>query len=129
MLINLFQLSWRRALAQNDNAPLQNRTRETVVKALSLISLCLMLASGSVTAGEQLVKKNNCIGCHHMTDKKVGPTWKAMAEKNKGVADAEKILAEGTVKGSKGKYGKVAMPPQPKAKADADKIAKWILTL
>jgi len=99
------------------------------MKALTLISLVLILASGSVTASEQLVKKNNCIGCHHMTDKKVGPTWKAIAEKNKGVADAEKILVDGTVKGSKGKYGKVPMPPQPKAKADAKKITKWILSL
>lgn len=89
----------------------------------------LLLASGSVAASEALAKKNNCIGCHHMTDKKVGPTWKAIAEKNKGATDAAKLLAEVTVKGGKDKYGKVPMPPQPKAKADADKIAKWILTL
>ncbi len=93
------------------------------------LSLVFLLASGSVAASEALVKKNNCIGCHHMTDKKVGPTWKAIAEKNKGVADAEKALAEVTVKGGKDKYGKVPMPPQPKAKADAAKMAKWILTL
>jgi cytochrome c len=94
------------------------------------LTLALLLASGSVAASEALVKKNNCIGCHHLTDKKVGPTWKAIAEKNKGVPDAEKMLAEASVKGGKGKYGKVPMPPQPKAnKADAAKIAKWILTL
>lgn len=96
--------------------------------AIELI-LALLLASASASASEALVKKNNCIGCHHMTDKKVGPTWKAIAEKNKGNADAEKMLAEVTVKGGKGKYGKVPMPPQPKAKADAEKISKWILTL
>lgn len=93
------------------------------------LSLAFLAASGSAAASEALVKKNNCIGCHHMTDKKVGPTWKAIAEKNKGVAGAEKSLAEVTVKGGKDKYGKVPMPPQPKAKADAAKIAKWILTL
>ena len=92
-------------------------------------SLAFLLASGSAVASEALAKKNNCIGCHHMTDKKVGPTWKAIAEKNKGVAGAEKALAEVTVKVGKDKYGKVPMPPQPKAKADAAKIAKWILTL
>ena len=93
------------------------------------LTLVLLLASGSVAASEALVKKNNCIGCHHMTDKKVGPTWKAIAEKNKGVPDAEKLLTEATYKGGKDKYGKVPMPPQPKAKADAAKMAKWILTL
>ena len=93
------------------------------------LTLALLLASGSSVASEALAKKNNCIGCHHMTDKKVGPTWKAIAEKNKGVADAEMLLAEVSVKGGKNKYGKIPMPPQPKAKADAAKIAKWILTL
>ncbi len=93
------------------------------------LTLALIMASGSVAASEALVKKNNCLGCHHMTDKKVGPTWKAIAEKNKGLPNAEKLLAEGTVKGTKNKYGKVPMPPQPKAKADAAKIAKWILKL
>jgi cytochrome c len=96
---------------------------------VTLLSLGFLLASGSAIASEALVKKNNCIGCHHMTDKKVGPTWKAIAEKNKGQPDAEKLLAEATFKGGKDKYGKVPMPPQPKAKADAAKIAKWILTL
>lgn len=93
------------------------------------LTLIILLASGSAAANEALAKKNNCVGCHHMTDKKVGPTWKAIAEKNKGTPDAEKLLAEATLKGGKGKYGKVPMPPQPKAKADAAKIAKWILTL
>ncbi len=94
-----------------------------------VFTFALLLASGTSVASEALVKKNNCIGCHHMTDKKVGPTWKAIAEKNKGVADAEMLLAEVSVKGGKNKYGKIPMPPQPKAKADAAKIAKWILTL
>ena len=89
----------------------------------------MFFASPCILASEALVKKNNCIGCHHMTDKKVGPTWKAIAEKNKGQPDAEKLLAEASWKGGKEKYGKVPMPPQPKAKADAGKIAKWILTL
>jgi cytochrome c len=64
-----------------------------------------------------------------MTEKKVGPTWKAIAEKNKGVPNAEKLLADFTVKGGKDKYGKVPMPPQPKSSADATKIAQWLLTL
>ena len=83
----------------------------------------------SVVRGKLVWEQNNCIGCHHMTDKKVGPTWKAIADKYKGQPDAEKVLTESIVKGAKDKFGKVPMPPQPKAKADAGKMAKWILTL
>lgn len=97
--------------------------------ALSSLGLAVLLLSSPAFANEAMAKKNNCIGCHHMTDKKVGPTWKAIADKYKGQPDAEKVLTESIVKGAKDKFGKVPMPPQPKAKADAGKMAKWILTI
>lgn len=100
--------------------------QKTAIVALALVFL---LASGAASASEALVKKNNCLACHHMTDKKPGPTWKAIAAKNKDLSDAEKILAEASYKGGKGKYGVIPMPPLPKAQKDAVKIAKWILTL
>jgi cytochrome c len=99
------------------------------MKMLTAISLAAALAfSGSALANAELVKKNGCFVCHDATMKKVGPTWKEVAAKNKGQKDAEKMLAETIVKGSKGKYGKIPMPPQVKAQADAAELAKWILT-
>lgn len=86
-----------------------------------------LLLAGSALASEALVKKNACIGCHDMSTKKVGPTWMDIAAKNKGAeSDA---LAETIVKGSKGKYGKIPMPPQARAEEDAREIARWILSL
>lgn len=83
-----------------------------------------MIAAGSALASEDLVKKNKCTTCHDMSAKKMGPTWKDIAAKSD--AAAIKTTIE---KGSKGKYGKIPMPPQPKAAADADAIAKWITSL
>jgi cytochrome c len=99
------------------------------MKALTVISLAAALAfSGAALASADLAKKNACIACHDATAKKMGPTWKDIAAKNKGQKDAEKMLAEAIVKGGKGKYGKIPMPPQPKAQADAPALAAWILT-
>ena len=99
------------------------------MKALTVIALAAaVLVSGAVSANADLAKKNGCAVCHDATAKKMGPTWKDIAAKNKADKDAEKKLTEVITKGSKGKYGKIPMPPQPKAAADAAALAKWILT-
>lgn len=85
-----------------------------------------LLASTSTLADEALAKKAGCAVCHDMSAKKVGPTWKDVAAKTKGDAATIKAAIE---KGSKGKYGKIPMPPQPKAMADADALAKWIASI
>ena len=59
-----------------------------------------------------------------MKAKRVGPTWKEIAAKS-----SEAEIAAAIVNGSKGKFGKIPMPPQPKAAADAPAIAKWIASL
>jgi len=85
-----------------------------------------LLASTSTLADEALAKKNGCAVCHDMSAKKVGPTWKDVAAKTKGDAAT---IKDAIAKGSKGKYGKIPMPPQPKAVADADALAKWIASI
>lgn len=99
------------------------------MKALTALAIAAALSvSGAAFADADLAKKNGCAICHDATAKKMGPTWKTIAAKNKADKDAEKTLAEVITKGSKGKYGKIPMPPQPKAAADAATLAKWIMT-
>lgn len=99
------------------------------MKILSMIAIAAALSfSGAAFADVDLAKKNACIGCHDATAKKLGPTWTAIAAKHKGDANAEKHLAESIVKGSKNVFGKIPMPPQPKATGDAAALAKWIMT-
>ena len=87
------------------------------MKALTAIALAATVAfAGSAFASADLAKKNGCVACHDA------------AAKNKGNKDAEKALADAIVKGSKDKYGKIPMPPQAKASADAAALAKWIMT-
>lgn len=88
------------------------------------IALSALVFAGTASADEALAKKNGCIACHDMSAKKIGPTWKDIAAKSK-----EADIVAAIEKGSKGKFGKIPMPPQPKAKADAAALAKWIAGL
>jgi cytochrome c len=97
-------------------------TMKTLTTAIALSALVF---AGSAVASEDLVKKAGCTACHDMNAKKVGPTWKEIAAK--GVKEADVVAA--IEKGAKGKYGKIPMPPQPKAKDDAAAIAKWLVSV
>lgn len=98
------------------------------MKLLTTLAIASSLVlSGAAMADQALVTKNKCTTCHALDKKMMGPTWKDIAAKNKGQKDAEAAVAKAIVSGSKGKYGKIPMPPQPKAKADATAMAKWIL--
>ncbi len=95
------------------------------MKPLTLaLTAIALLGSGSTLANVELAKKYKCNTCHDATAKKVGPTWKVIAAKS----DQATIITA-IEKGSKNKYGKIPMPPQPNAKVDAAALAKWIVSL
>lgn len=70
-----------------------------------------------------LTKKNNCVACHAMDTKLVGPAFSAIAKKHAGKTDylAGKIKA-----GSTGVWGAIPMPPQSLSESDAKTIAAWL---
>src|SRR3954451_7628900 len=60
--------------------------------AVALASpLCAVQAQDAASA-EALMKKSGCFKCHSISAKKDGPSYKSVAEKYKGKADAEKAL-------------------------------------
>jgi cytochrome c len=64
-----------------------------------------------------------------MDKKLVGPSFKDVAAKYKGQADAEAKLAKKVKEGGKGVWGEVPMPPNVAVKEDDIKaLVKWVLT-
>lgn len=100
------------------------------VKAIGVFLLAAagILATGAVQADEALAKKKNCMSCHQIDKKVVGPSYKDVAKKY--TAKDEAMLAEKVIKGGKGSWGEVPMPPNATVKPDeAAKLVKWILSL
>lgn len=93
----------------------------------------ILIAAGlavAVPAGanQELAKKNNCMSCHQIDKKLVGPSYQDIAKKYAGNSDAPKALAAKIKSGGKGNWGEVPMPPNPAVKdADIATLAKWIL--
>ena len=89
-----------------------------------------LLVSGSAFASEELAKANNCVTCHQMDQKGMGPSFKEIAAKYKGDAKGAETLEASITKGSKDKWGKMPMVAQANVKeADVKALAAWILSL
>ena len=84
-------------------------------------------ADDPVNKGFALFQKN-CLACHQMDAKMVGPSYKDVAKKYKGDAGAAAKLATKIQKGGAGAWGQIPMPPHPNVNdAEAQTLAKWIL--
>lgn len=95
--------------------------------ATALIAAGVMVSAPAM-ANLDLAKKSNCMSCHTVDKKLVGPSYKDVAAKYAGKADAQKMLAEKVKKGGKGNWGEVPMPPNAAVKdADIETLVKWIL--
>ncbi len=83
------------------------------------------------TAALQLAGKNNCLACHAINKKLVGPAWKAVADKYRGDASAQSRLESKVSKGGSGAWGSMAMPANsPRVKAeDITSLIRFILSL
>ncbi|HYR05748.1 MAG TPA: c-type cytochrome [Gallionella sp.] len=78
----------------------------------------------------QLAKKSNCLACHAIDKKVVGPAWKDVAAKYRGDAEAETKLMNKIAKGGSGVWGAMIMPPSPQvSEADRKTLARFVLSL
>jgi cytochrome c len=97
-------------------------------KPLAVFAASFLLAGGAL-ASEDLAKAKNCLTCHSVDKKIVGPSYKDIVAKRggeKGIAAALALKIKG---GSKGEWGQVPMPPNAVTDDEAATLAKWILTL
>ena len=85
--------------------------------------------SGQVLADEALAKAKNCMSCHAVDKKLVGPSYKDVAAKYKGDAGAAEALAAKVKAGGKGVWGQIPMPPNNVTPEEAKKLATWVLTV
>lgn len=102
--------------------------RLTNIAAVAALAVALPAALPA-RASEELAKKHACFACHSVDKKLVGPSYKDVAAKYRGVKGAEAKLVEKVKKGGAGVWGATMMPPNA-AVPDADlrALVKWVLS-
>lgn len=86
-------------------------------------------ASQSAFANLDLAKAKNCMACHAIGSKLVGPAYKDVAAKYAGQKDAENKLVQKVMKGGSGSWGAIPMPANTQVtEAEAHTLVKWVLS-
>lgn len=97
-------------------------------RTLLALAMTLTVAAPAM-ADLALATSKNCMACHAVDKKLVGPSYKDVAAKHAGQKDAVEQLTVKIMKGSSGVYGPVPMPANSQvSEADAKKLAAWVLT-
>ncbi len=95
---------------------------------IAVAAVAGLLLGAQARADEALAKKHNCLACHTVDKKSVGPTYKEIAKKYKGQAGIEAKLADKVKKGGQGVWGPVPMPPSAAVPdGDIKTLVDWIL--
>lgn len=98
------------------------------MKTYRLLILALAsLAAAPAFATPELAKAKNCMACHAIDKKIVGPGFKEIAAKYAGQKGIEAKLATKIVQGGGGAWGPMPMPPNALNAQEAAALAKWVL--
>jgi cytochrome c len=122
--------------------PLRNKVRRACCTLMWLLSalfygaaVAQASAGGSSSQtqfaeGEALAKSKNCLGCHQLDSKRVGPSYQSVAKRYASLEAANRYLASSIQQGGANRWGAVPMPAQPQVSAaEAELLANWILSL
>jgi len=81
-------------------------------------------------SGSNLIAANDCLTCHKINEKSVGPSYKQIADKYGDNQGNVENLADRIIKGGKGLWGQNAMTPHPNlSEPQAQEMVRYILSL
>ena len=82
-----------------------------------------------VFADQALATSKNCMACHAIDKKLVGPAFKDIATKYASDKTAVDKMAAKIIKGGSGVWGPIPMPANTQVnEAESKKLAAWVLT-
>lgn len=105
----------------------EDKAAETAPAAAPVADLS---SNPDYTKGLELVGKSDCLTCHKVNDKLIGPSYKDVANKYEATEENITMLAGKIIKGGKGVWGEVPMTPHPQvSEEDAKAMVKYVLLL
>ena len=105
--------------------------RKTVVKTTTTKTVAAKKPSAAdIEAGKGLLAKSDCLTCHKVDSKVIGPAYIDVAKKYPANEANYDLLTKKVIAGGSGNWGAIAMSPHPQlAAADVKKMVEYILSL
>lgn len=116
------------AVGENQSAAAQQSSVDTNVNKIGTDAT--KVASPGSAKGEQLITKSDCLTCHKVDAKIIGPAYVDVANKYSATDSNIDMLAGKVIKGGAGVWGDIPMAPHPTISIDdAKEMVKYILAL
>jgi len=117
------------ACGGNDNNA-SNGGGDTAAASTATNETADITANPDYQKGLDLISKSDCLTCHKVTEKVVGPAYQDVANKYAGVDTAVTYLAHKVIHGGSGVWGPAMMTPHPQlSEEDAEQMVKYVLLL
>ena len=100
-----------------------------IVAAMAVVIAGGANAAPDAAKAKALAQSKNCLACHAVDKKLVGPAYVEISKKYKGNKDAEAMMIKKVINGGGGVWGTIPMPPNPVKEDEAKVLVEWILSL
>jgi len=100
-----------------------------MIAAAAGLALAFSANAADAEKAKALAQAKNCLACHAVDKKLVGPAYTEISKKYKGNKDAEAMLVKKVIGGGGGVWGTIPMPPNPVKEDEAKMLVAWILSL
>ena len=105
-------------------------TKKTTTVTKKTTTTAKTASAAHIEAGKGLLAKSDCLACHKVDTKVVGPAYIDVAKKYPATEANYDMLTKKIIAGGSGNWGTMAMSPHPTlSAADAKKMAQYILSL
>jgi len=102
------------------------------IRYLVMFAACMVISGNTLAEdGETLAEKNNCMSCHTISARSMGPAYRDVAARYRDNKNAQAMLEKKVRSGGAGAWGKMPMPATANSVSDSDirNIVKWVLSL
>ena len=100
-----------------------------MIAATASLALACSANAADAEKAKALAQSKNCLACHAVATKLVGPSYTDVSKKYKGNKDAGAMLIKKVINGGGGVWGTIPMPPNPVKEDVAKLLVDWILSL
>lgn len=104
--------------------------KRTFAGAAFVATFGMLTIAAPASASAELAKQKNCLACHAVDKKLVGPAYRDIAAKYKADKNAAGALAKKIREGGVGVWGQIPMPANPQVnEQEAQTLARWVLSM
>ena len=106
--------------------------KRIMIVSAAFAGLLLAASAGAAVDANKAkaaAQKYNCLACHAVDKKLVGPSYVDVAKKYKGDKGAEAKLVDKVKKGGSGVWGNIPMPPNNIPDEENKMLVEWILEM